>query len=75
MVFLSEFNLSGKGDEYYYFTYERVGARSIPSYYNSYYPFRFLDDKGLESIEFSDVTISFFSIRMNFNLNCHDANT
>lgn len=54
MVFLSKFNLPGKGDEYY-----------------SYYPFRFLDDKGLESIEFSDVTIPFFSIRMNFNLNCH----
>lgn len=56
MIFISKFNLPGKGDEDYYFT-ERVGAHSLPTYYDSYYPFRILDDKGLECIEFSDITI------------------
>lgn len=53
MIFISKFNLPGKGDEDYYFINKRVGVRSIPSYY----PFCFLDDMGLESIEFSDITI------------------
>ena len=57
MIFISKFNLPGKGDEDYYFANERVGARSLPTYSDSYYPFCFLDEKGLESIEFSDVTI------------------